>query len=464
MAQAFVSDPGISPPGRQGWPEHMRATIRLGLPLIGTQLAQQGLTITDTIMLGWLGAEPLAAGVLATTLFFIGFILCTGFAHAVMPLAANAEGDNDTRGVRRSVRMGLWVVMLVVTLTMPVLWHTEALLLALGQEPALAALAQDYMRIGQWALYPSLGVMVLRSYLSALERTGIVLWATLGGVVLNAVLNWTLIFGNLGAPALGIRGAAIATLGTYCLILAIMLVYCTRVRALRKYELFVRFFRPDWAAFREVMRLGAPISASLIAEVGLFGASSIMMGWIGTVPLAAHGIAIQVISALFMVPLGLMMAGTVRVGRAHGARDAVALDLAAKAVLLLAVGFAILSALVLWLLPETLIGLFIDRENPAAAEILQVGVVLLAVAAVFQIVDTLQVVSAGLLRGLKDTRRPMVIAVFSYWGVGLPVAYVLGFPLGLGGVGIWAGLAAGLACAAVLLTRRFMRRNALGLV
>lgn len=446
------------------WTGHVRATLGIGLPLIGAQLAQQAITITDTVMLGWLGAAPLAAGVLGTTLFFVAFVFASGFAHAVMPLASEAAANGYDRSLRRSVRMGLWVVALVVSSVMPALWWSGPILRAIGQEPELAALAQDYMRIAQWSLYPAVSVMVLRSCLAALARTQVVLWATVAGALLNALLNWMLIFGNWGAPSLGIRGAAIATLGTHTLVLAVVAAYVVLTPALRRYEIFVRPLRPDWDAFRTVWKLGLPISATLLAEVGLFGSSSLMMGWIGTVPLAAHGIALQIISALFMIPYGLSAAGTVRVGHALGRRDPVGLDRAGKTVLALSVAFALFGAALIWIAPRTLIGLFLSDTEPEAEAILHTGSVLLAVAAVFQLADTLQVVSVGLLRGLRDTRVPMAIAIFSYWGLGLPSAYLLGFTFGFAGAGVWAGLAIGLAVAATLLTARFLRRDRLDLV
>jgi len=446
------------------WRAHLAATLKIGLPIVGAQLAQQAAQVTDTVMLGWLSAETLAAGVLGSTLLFIGFIVSAGFASAVMPLAATAAGNDDDRGVRRSVRMGLWVVTLFVALMMAPLWFSEALLLALGQEPELAALAQTYLRIAQWALFPMTILIVLRSYLAALERTQIVLWATVVGAVLNAVLNWMLIFGNWGAPALGIAGAAVATLGTHTLTLIITLVYVMRSPALARYELFNRIYRPDWEAFREVVRLGWPISATVLAEVGLFAASSFMMGWLGTIQLAAHGIALQVISILFMIPYGLSNAATARAGRAVGRFDRLGLDRAGKTVLALAIGFSVLSAALLWLAPVPLIQAFLSKTEPAAAEIITTGVALLVVAAVFQLVDSLQVTSLALLRGLKDTRVPMVIAIASYWVIGAPVAYALGFWAGWGGVGVWSGLAIGLLVACVLLTWRFLARERLGLL
>lgn len=448
----------------QGWTWHIRATLKIGAPLIAAQLTQQAIQVTDTVMLGWLSAEALAAGVLATTLFFVGFIAGTGFAYAVMPLASSAAGAGDVRGVRRVVRMGLWVGALVVSVLMVPLWFAGPILSLTGQDPELVVMAVQYLGIAQWSLYPAVAVMVLRSYLSALERTQVVMWATLAAAGLNVVLNWMLIFGNWGAPALGIRGAAIATLASQSLILALLIAYSLSRPALKKYELFVRFLRPDWDAFREVLRMGLPISATILAEVGMFSVSSLMMGRLGTIPLAAHGIALQVTSVIFMIPLSLASAGTVRVGHALGRHDVQGLDRGARTVMAMSLAVALAGALVLWLMPEPLIRAFLDDSEPQRAAIVATGTGLLAVAAVFQVVDTMQVISVGLLRGLSDTRIPMWMAVASYWGLGIPAAWLLAFPMGLGGIGVWIGLALGLAAAAVMLTWRFTQRDRLGLV
>ncbi len=459
-----AAEPAAGSAPARGWGHHVRATLKIGAPLIAAQLTQQAIQVTDTVMLGWLSAEALAAGVLASTLFFVGFIAGTGFAYAVMPLAASAAGADDVRGVRRVVRMGLWVGALVVSVLMVPLWFGGPILSLTGQDPELVAMAVQYLGVAQWALYPAVAVMVLRSFLSALERTQVVMWATLAGAGLNVLLNWMLIFGNWGAPALGIRGAAIATLGSQSLILLLLVAYVLTRPYLKKYELFVRFLRPDWDAFREVLRLGVPISATILAEVGMFSISSLLVGRLGTVPLAAHGIALQITSVVFMIPLSLASAGTVRVGRALGRRDPQSLDRAARTVMAMSLAVAVSGALVLWLMPAPLIRAFLDDAEPERAAIVATGTAFLAVAAVFQVVDTMQVISVGLLRGLSDTRVPMWIAVASYWGLGLPAAWILAFPLGMGGVGIWIGLALGLSAAAVMLTWRFAQRDGLGLV
>lgn len=449
--------PGMS------WSGHVRDTVWLSIPLIGAQLGQMAINITDTVMVGWLGATELAAAVLATQAFFLVFIFGVGFAQAVMPVAANAEGRNDIRGVRRSVRMGLWVLAAYSAVVMVPLWHLEAILLGLGQEAETSALAGAYMRVAQWSMFPALFIMGLRSYLAVVGKAHVLMWVTLAGVVLNAGLNYLFIFGNYGAPALGIVGAAVASLGTNILGATWLAFYTERNPLLRKYELYVRFWRPDWPAFLEVLRLGWPIGLTIIAEAGLFSATSIMVGWLGTIPLAAHGIALQLASVAFMIPLGFSNAATVRVGVAHGREDWEGLRRAGWSALALAILIGVLAALTFFLVPGLLVGFYMDESNAHAAQVVAVAVPLLHVAAAFQIVDGIQVVSAGLLRGLKDTRMPMFIAIVSYWVIGLPAAYIFGFVAEIGAVGIWFGLAAGLTAAAALLTWRFAERDRLGL-
>ncbi len=376
-----------------------------------------------------------------------------------MPMAAAAKGRGDTRAVRRSVRMGLWVVGFFSAAVMVPLWFTHDIFIALGQDPRVAELGGHYMRILQWSMLPYLATFVLRSYLSALERPRAVLAITVLGALFNALANYALIFGNFGLPALGLTGSGIASVTTSIFILAALVVYTRAVPALATYDLWRRFHLPDWEAFREVARLGWPIGATIVAEVGLFTAASVMMGWIGTVELAAHGIALQLASISFMIPLGLSSAATVRVGSAYGRGSAEDVARAARVAMLVAVGIAFFAALLFWLVPGQLIGLYLDLGQPDALRVLSTAIPLLAVAAAFQLIDAAQVTANGVLRGLKDTRTPMLIAVGSYWAVGMPIAYTLAFPLGWQGVGVWWGLAAGLGVAAVSMTARYLNRE-----
>ncbi|GAB5446430.1 MATE family efflux transporter [Gymnodinialimonas sp.] len=437
--------------------DHIRATLKLGLPLIGGQLAQTFIGVTDTVMTGWYGVEELAAVALGSNYFHLILILGMGFGLAVMPMVASAAAREDEAQVRRVTRMGLWISLAFAAAVMPLFWFSEALLLLAGQTPQVSADAQTYLRIAGWAIWPGVLLVVLRSHLSALERPNIVLWAWLGGVVLNAFVNWVLIFGNLGAPELGIAGAAAASVFTHLLIFAILALYAARAEGLRHFALFTRFWRPDWEALVQVFRLGWPIAITLLSEAGLFMATMIMMGWIGTLELAAHGIALQIISVTFMVHIGLSSAATVRVGRRWSQNDAPGLRQSALAALLLS-GLMVAATIILLLaLAEPLVGLFVDPSDPLRPQIIAIGASLLVVACFFQLVDAAQVMALGLLRGVQDTSIPMVYACISYWLVGMPLAYILGFPMGWEGEGIWAGLAIGLAVAGIVLVIRFWR-------
>ena len=439
-----------------------RALLALGLPIVGGNVAQSAMHITDTVMLGWYGAEELAAAVLASSMFFTLFLVGAGFAVAVMPMVAAAAARGEDAEVRRVTRMGLWLSLLYGTLTLPVLWFSEPILRLLGQPPQLAADAASYLRIVAWGMFPALLVMLFKNYLAALERTQVALWITVAAAVANGLANWALIFGNWGAPELGLRGAAWATVITQVLSLVLLVAYATLLPALRRHALLVRLWRPDWPAFRAVYRLGWPIGLTTLAEAGLFSASALMMGWVGTVDLAAHGIVLQMASLTFVVHMGLSSATTVRAGQAHGLADLAALRRTGRVAIALSMAFAALTVAVFLAIPEPLIRLFLDPEEPALPQIIAAGTVLIALAALFQVADAAQVMALGLLRGVQDTRVPMVLAGLSYWAVGIPCSYVLGFPLGLGGAGIWLGLVIGLVLAGATLMARFWRGPARG--
>ncbi|MCH8467559.1 MAG: MATE family efflux transporter [Roseinatronobacter sp.] len=435
----------------------MRSVLALGLPLAGSHLAQFMLAITDTIMLGWYGVADLAAGVIGAALFFAVFTLGSGFANAVMPMVATAAASDLDADVRRAARMGLWLSIGFGLAVLPLFWSSGTLLTLLRQPAEVVPLGEGYMRLLGFSLVPALCVMVLKNYLAALGRTQVALWLTVGAVGLNIGLNWLLIFGNLGAPELGVRGAAIATILVNLATVAALAAYCAWLPSLRRYALFLRFWRPDWQAMGQVWRLGWPIGVALVAETALFSAAAVMVGWIGTQELAAHGIALEITAALFMVHLGFSNAATVLVGRARGQRDQAALRASAKAAVGVSMGFAVLTMALYILAGPVLVGLFLAPDEPARAAIIAIGASFLLVAAVFQLADGAQVLAMGLLRGVQDTRVPMLIAAFSYWGVGLPTSYLLGIRFGYGGEGVWAGLVVGLSVAAVLLMARFWR-------
>lgn len=444
-----------SPPPALSAGGHARRLLALGLPLIGSRLAQFAIGMTDTVMIGWYDVTALAALTIGTTIFFVLFLVGSGFATAVSPMVASALAEDDPRQVRRITRMGLWLSAFYAAAAIPVMLFGEPILLALGQEEEVARLGGLYLSVAAWGLPPALVVMTMTSYFSALERTRALLFITIGMALLNAIINYALIFGNFGAPELGLVGAALASVAINLAGAVALLLHALRVTP--ENELLRNIWRPDWPVFGQVFRLGWPIGVTWLAEVSLFGGASVMMGWVGTLNLAAHGIALQIASATFMLHLGLSQAATVRAGRAWGARDRPGLFRGAVAAMSLSMSAVAVTIVVFLSVPELLVGLFVDPVDPLRPALLATGSVLLAFAALFQLFDAGQVMALGLLRGIQDTRVPMIMAAASYWGVGFPAAYALGFPLGLGGPGIWLGLTFGLAVAAGLLNLRFWR-------
>ena len=439
---------------------HIRATLALGLPLIGSQVAQILITLTDTIMIGWYGVAELAAVALGGSYFHTVLIVGMGFALAVTPLVAAAAAQEDSVQVRRVTRMGLWLALVFSAAMMPLFVFCEPILRALGQEAAVSANTRSYLDIAGWALWPSLMFLVLRSHLSALEHTRIVLLATLAAVALNAGLNYLLIFGNFGLPEMGLRGAAWASIASNTLIFMILALYASRKQGLREYTLFARFWRPDWEAFIQVFRLGWPIALTLLAESALFMASMLMMGWVDELTLAAHGIALQITALTFMVHVGLSTAATVRAGRAWGVQDFASLRLAAIAALILS-GIMVAATMVVFVtLPAPLVAAFVGPDDPLRDQIIAIGVGLLMVSALFQLADAAQVMALGLLRGVQDTRVPMIIATISYWLVGIPCSYLFGFVFDWGGQGVWLGLVVGLVLAGGFMMVRFWSKAA----
>ena len=352
----------------------------------------------------------------------------------------------------------MWLSILFGVLIYPLFWFSEPILLAAGQKPEVASLAGLFLRIAGLGMIPALLVMVLKSYLAALERTQVVLWVTVSAVGLNALLCYPLVFGRWGLPEMGVAGSALATLLIQVLSLIVIALYAALLPDLRRFHLFQRFWRPDWHAMAQVFRLGAPIGLTGLAESGLFQATALMMGWIGTVQLAAHGIAMQVTAIGFMVHVGLSNAATVRTGRFAGAGEWGDLRRGAAVAIAISAVVGIMQIVLYLSFAEPIVSLFIDLNSVEAPQILAFGGVLLVYAAAFQMMDAGQVLALGLLRGVQDTAVPMAIAAVAYWLIGVPAAWYLAFRADWGGPGLWMGLVIGLFCAASALMWRFWSR------
>jgi MATE family multidrug resistance protein len=451
---------------RRPWRDEARATLALAWPLILTNISQSLIQATDVLLLGWVGARTLAAAQLGTNLYVAFLIFGLGLVTASSPMIAKQLGirRHSVRDVRRTVRQAMWSAVAIVLPVWAILWQTETILLAIGEDPALSADAGRFVHALQWGMLPALFYIVLRSYVAALELPIWSLVVGLAGVVYNGLINYALIFGRFGFPALGLTGAGIGSTSANLFMFLAMALVVTRHRRFRRYRLFGHFWRPDWQRFRDVWRLGLPIAVTIGLEITVFNAAVFLMGLISAQSIAAHAIALNLAALTFMVPLGLSQAATVRVGLAYGRRDPEGIGRAGWTAFAIGVSFMAAMALLMLAMPYQLVTLFLDPADPANREVIALAVSFLFVAALFQIFDGAQSVAAGMLRGVHDTRVPMAYAAIGYWAIGLSVGVGLAFGLGWQGFGIWVGLATGLAVVAMLMLSRWIRRERLGLL
>ena len=447
------------------WRTEFRATMALAWPLILANLTMAAIGATDVVLMGWLGARPLAASALGLNLTFAFGLICLGLITASSPMMATALGARlrSVREVRRTFRQSLWLVATLIVPVWLILWNSEPIIRGLGQEPALARDAQTFLRGYMWSQLPFLLFQAMRNFVSALERPGWVLAISIAGIILNALLGYGLIFGHFGLPAWGLFGGGIASSLAWTFQALLLAVVIVVDRQFRRFHLFGRWWRADWPRYRKLWRLGLPIGLAMGFEGGVFSAAAYLMGLINAESVAAHAVALQIAALSFMVPWGLAQATTVRVGRHLGEGDRDAITRAGWISWVAGVSFMAVMAAVIWSFPRPLITLFLD-DIPANAEVIRLGVAFLALAAIFQIVDGAQVVGAGMLRGLHDTRVPMLFTFVGYWGIGIGIGAWLAFARGWDGVGLWTGLAIGLAVVSVLMLWRWTRREALGLV
>jgi MATE family multidrug resistance protein len=438
--------------------------LALAWPLILANLTQQVIQATDVLLMGWLGATQLAAATLALNLTFTFNIFLLGLITASAPMMATALGQrfNAVRDVRRTFRAGLWLIAVAMPPYWLILWHVGDLMRAFGQAPELAGQGQTFLRAYMWCTAPWLLFQLLRNLVSALERPRVVLWLSLGGIGLNALLSWSLIFGHFGLPTLGLVGGGLGSTLTWLIMCAALVAVVSMDRQFRRFHLFGHWWCFDRQRTLATIRLGWPIGLTMALEMGVFALAAYFMGWIGAPAVAAHAVALQLAALTFMVPLGLGQAATVRVGLAVGRRDEAGITRAGWTAWVIGVGFMGTMALVIWSFPRELITLFL-KDVRANALVIGLAVSFLRVAAAFQLVDGAQVIGAGMLRGLHDTRWPLLFALVGYWVVGLGIGAWLAFARDWKGVGIWVGLASGLAAVAALMLARWIMRDRLGL-
>jgi MATE family multidrug resistance protein len=448
------------------WRGETAATLRLAAPLAAANLLQMLVYAIDVIFVARLGEEALAASSLSIALFGLMMWCFSGLTGMVAALIAAELGRrrHAVREVRRSARMGLWLAVAAGVVVMVVCATGEALMRLTGQDPEVSRLAGNFLGVLMFAGIPMLLANVLRNFVSALGRPIFATMITVVSIGVSALGNYAFVFGNLGAPALGLEGSALSSLLTACFTLLAYVVAISADRRLRRYRIFGNWWRPEWSRMSELVRIGVPVALTVLAEAGLFSGAAFLMGRIGPHELAGHAVALQLAALAFQVPFGIAQAATIRVGYFYGARDSEAAGRAGWTAMALGMGFMLVTASAMMFAPRALLSIYVDPGAAANAAMAGFAMQYMRIAAAFQLFDGLQAVAAGALRGLQDTRVPMWLALFGYWIPGMGTAIGLGFYTPLEGTGVWLGFAAGLAVVALLLLRRWMRREKLGLV
>lgn len=432
-----------------------RTTLRLALPLIIGQLGQMLIGLSDTMMLGWLGVTELAASSFANTIIYLPMMFGIGMSMAVSIRVSQARGANEPAAARAALRHGLYITLALGVLTVVMAFAVLPFLGLFKQDPKVIAIAPNFFLLIAVSMIPAMASMAVKNHADAMNRPWPVFWISIGAVFLDVLLNWMLIFGHFGAPRMGLEGAAISTIISRALSLGCMIWWCVRDPGMKEW-VPIRWFRaPDWPAVRDLLRTGFPASMQLLAEVSAFVAASLIIGNMGQAAMASHQVAITCAATIFMVPLGVSMALTVRMGEAFGAKKPETMRPIVLSGWLMGIAFTVLSATSFIVFNRELARSFI--EDPA---VLDVAAKLLIVAAAFQFCDALQIISAGALRGLDDVHAPAWIAFWAYWVVSIPLGWVFAYPLAMGVTGMWWGITVGLTITAVMLGRRIWKKTA----
>ena len=427
-----------------------QSILKLSIPMVVGQLAFASMTFIDTLLMGQLGVAEIAGGGLGSVVYQFFFVVGIGVLVATANLIAFARGEKNETEIHRALLSGVVIVFLLFAITGLLIWYAAPVLLWMGQEQVVVNMAETYLRVVVWSLLPAFGFILLRSLILGIGDPALILPISVIAAALNYPVSYVLMTGQFGLPALGLQGIALGT----CIIsfgMFISLAWLVYRKPLFKPYPFWR----GWQSFSahqlgETLRLGVPIAMAHAMEIGLFSAAAILIGWLGVQALAAHQVALQCSAITFMIPLGISQAVSVKVGELYGSRQRKALLRAARAGLVLGTSSALCAAMLFWLLPEWLVSLFIDAQTANNFdEILDIAVAILFVVALFQFVDAWQVIIMGALRGFKLGASPTIITIFTYWGVGFPVAYLL--LESYGAAGVWAGVGIGLGASALLL-------------
>ncbi len=428
------------------------ATLTLAFPLMAGQVSQMLMGVADTVMIGHVGVVPLAASAFALNLMHIPFVFGIGLLTAISVRVSQARGAGAPVLARSTLRHGMWAALFLGIGTMLAALAVLPWLDKFRQDPEVVDAAPGYLLLVAASLTPALLGMAVKNHADAMNRPWPAFWITLAGVGLNVVLNWIFIYGKLGIPAMGLEGAGIATLLARLAIFVALVIWCRRAGGLQEWvpQRWIRW--PVWAELRSLVALGFPSALQLLAEVSAFVMAGLMIGSLGKEALGAHQVALTCAATIFMIPLGMSMALTVRVGEAVGAGQREHLRTILLGALAMAAAFTVLSFIVILAGRHTIAGWFITDPTTLA-----VAAGLLLVSAAFQASDAVQILAVGALRGLEDVRFPAVCAFAAYWVISLPVGWWLAFQMQWGVAGVWWGITLGLTLNALLFSSRFWR-------
>lgn len=428
--------------------------FKLAVPLASAQVAQSATGFADTVMMGRMGADVLAAGGLAAIVFLSIMTATSGIVMGVSPLIAEAFGAGQKTRIQQIARQGLWLALLVAIPMMILTGHLDRWMIHAGQTEITVKLANIYLDIMLWGLFPAAGFAALRSTVSALSQARPVMFIVITGTAFNIVWNYILGFGKFGFPEMGLAGLALASvLALWGMFIALALYVLIHPR-LKNYQIFQDLHRIRPRILQELVWVGAPIGIFSGLEAGFFMVIMFWMGTLGTEALAAHQIVFQTIVVVFMVPLGISYATTVRVGQWLGQRDLAGIQRAAWVSMGISTIFVLGVSITFLLFPKQVIGIYLDVQNPENEAVITLALPLLIIAAIAQVLDGFQKAIYGSLQGLQDTQVPMMLNVLGYWGVGLSVGYALGFHFGMGSTGLWIGQSVAIAVVAGLFTWR----------
>jgi len=455
MSFRVLSNRAVHKVVKSEWIPEGHAFLKLAIPLAAAQVAQFAVSFVDTIMMGRLGTENLAAGGLAASTFQMTLTVVTGFVIAVGVLAAEAYGAGEKSRITGLARQGLWLCLLIAVPFTVLLWNMTPILGALQQPVEVTVLAQQYFNAVSIGVLPAIGFAMLRGYVSAFSLANVVTGIVLIGTVFNVACNYVLGFGKFGFPRMELTGLGIGSGLTFWLMFGLFVAYILRHRQLKHYRFWRGWKHPNLKILLQLAKVGLPIAVTYTLELGLFTAVSYAAGSLGAEVLAAHQIAFQTMALIFMVPLGMAQAVTARVGLWFGKGDRVGARRAGFVAIAATIFFLSFSAIALYYLRSTVITFFIDTQDPKNAAVVELAMALMLVSVVAQIIDGVQRVTMSALYGLQDTGVPMALSAIAYWGIGLTTSYTLCFLFGWGAVGLWIGQYTGVAVAGVIFVWRF---------